>query len=175
MQGKPRVSGPGTQSGNVVRDSAMGLVPETVDEILALNGRVWRESLVPPALLEILRLRNARTVNCVFCKSVRYDVARQDGLTEERAALVADGYEQSALARREKLAIALADAYLGFPAGVDAGLATRLCAEFTAAEIASMLVALVTFNFTSRTAVSIGGMPEDPLPVTVISVSSSSA
>jgi alkylhydroperoxidase family enzyme len=175
MQGKPRVSGPGTQSGNVVRDSAMGLVPETVDEILALNGHVWRESRVPPALLEILRLRNARTVNCVFCKSVRYDVARLDGLTEERAALVADGYEQSALARREKLAIALADAYLGFPAGVDAGLAARLGAEFTAAEIASMLVALVTFNFTSRTAVSIGGMPEDPLPVTVVSVDSSSA
>lgn len=174
MPAEPRVRGPGTHTGNAVRDSAMGLVPETLTEILKLNGRVWRESRVPPALLEILRLRNARTVNCVFCKSVRYDVARQDGLSEERAQMVADGYEQSALSRREKLAIALADAYLGFPASVGPELAAQLEREFSPAEIASMLVALVTFNFTSRTAVSLGGMPEGPLPITEVSVSSSS-
>ena len=61
------------------------------------------------SLLEILRLRNARTVNCVFCKSVRYDVARADGLTEDRAEMVGDDYEASALTAREKAAIALAD------------------------------------------------------------------
>src|SRR5215510_8683883 len=174
MPAEARVKPPGTQTGNAVRDSAMGLVPETLDSILRLNGRVWRESRVPPALLEILRLRNARTVNCVYCKSVRYDAARRDGLSEERAQLVADGYAQSALAPREKLAIALADAYLGFPAGVDPELAARLAREFAPDEIASMLVALMTFNFTSRTAVSLGGMPEGPLPITEVTVASSS-
>jgi len=170
MHSKPRATAPGTQTGNVIRDSALGLVPETVSEIIKLNGHVWRDSLVPPSLLEIVRLRNARTVNCVFCKSVRYDVARSDGLTEERAAMVADGYESSMLSEREKLAIALADAYLGSPAGMGADLAAKLSSAFTQAEIASMLVALMTFNFTSRTAVSIGGMPEEPLPVTEVSI-----
>jgi alkylhydroperoxidase family enzyme len=174
MTSAARVLPAGTQTGNAVRDSAMGRVPETLTQILRLNGRVWRESLVSPALLEILRLRNARTVDCVYCQSVRYDVARRDGLTEERAALVADGYESSALAPREKLAIALADGYLGFPAGVESRVARDLCKEFSAAEIASMLVALMTFHFTSRTAVSLGGMPEGPLPVTEVSVASSS-
>ena len=171
MHIKARVSPPGTNTGNVIKDSPLGLVQETVNEVMALNSDVWRKSLVPPSMLEIIRLRNARTVNCVFCRSVRYDVARQDGLTEDRADMVADGYQASALAEREKLAIALADSYLGFPAGVDRDMAAQLSALFSEAEIASMLVALMTFNFTSRGAVSLGGMPEEgSLPITEISV-----
>jgi alkylhydroperoxidase family enzyme len=168
MTAKARASAPAERTGNPIRDSALARVPETVDEIVALNSAVWRRSLVPPALLETLRLRNARTVNCVFCRSVRYEVARADGLTEERAAMIDAGYEHSALSAREKLAVALADSYLGFPAGMDAALAHRLAREFSTEQIASMFVALMTFNFTSRTAVSIGGMPEDPLPVVVV-------
>jgi alkylhydroperoxidase family enzyme len=175
MATKARARAPATHSGNVIRDSALGQVPETVDEIIALNGQVWQNSLVSPTLLEMIRLRNARAVNCVFCKSVRYEVARNDGLTEERAQLIDADYETSALSRREKLAIALADCYLGFPAGVKPELATQLAAEFSAAQIASLLVALMTFNFTSRTAVSIGGMPEDPLPITLLPVTVTTA
>ena len=170
MSARPRVDGPPQHSGNAIRDSALGRVPETLEEIIALNGAVWRHSLVPPALLEVIRLRNARTVNCVYCKSVRYREAREDGLTEARAALVGEDYANSELTRREKLAIGLADAYLGFPAGMSRELALALAAEFSPEQVASMFVALMTFNFTSRTAVSIGGMPEEPLPVTLISV-----
>jgi len=170
MPASPRASGPGTNTGNVIRDSMMGLVPETVEAIIKLNSDVWRQSLVSPSLLETLRLRNASTVNCVFCKSVRYDVARADGLTEEKVAMIGDGYEASALAPREKAAITLADAYLGHPAGISGAAAERVTAAFDDAEIASMLVSLIAFNFASRAAVSNGGMPEDPLPVTEISV-----
>jgi hypothetical protein len=86
--------------------------------------------------------------------------------------MVEDGYETSTLAEREKLAIGLADGYLGFPAGVDKDLAHKVSAAFSEAEIAAMLVALMTFNFASRCAVSLGGMPEEgTLPITEISVS----
>jgi len=171
MGAKARAHAPATRTGNMIRDSALGLVPETLTEIIALNAAVWNSSPVSPALLEMLRLRNARTVNCVYCKAVRYEVARSDGLTEERAAMIDQHYASSALSKREKLVIGLADAYLGFPVGVSAELATRLREEFSAAQIAAMFVALMTFNFTSRTAVSIGGMPEDPLPVTLLPLS----
>ena len=174
MGAKARASAPATRTGNVIRDSALGLVPETLTEIIALNGAVWRSPLVAPSLLEMLRLRNARTVNCVYCKAVRYEVARSDGLTEERAAMIDANYATSALSEREKLVIALADAYLGFPADVSADLAARLRGEFSPPQIAAMFVALMTFNFTSRTAVSIGGMPEDPLPITLLPVSATS-
>ena len=173
MRAKARARATAQGSGNPIRDSALGLVPQTVDEIVALNDAVWQRSLVSPTLLEMIRLRNARTVNCVYCKAVRYEVARTDGLTEARATLVDTGYEKSALSEREKLAIALADAYLRFPAGMNAELAQKLAREFSAEQIASMLVALMTFNFTSRTAVSIGGMPEGPLPLVVMAAVSS--
>ncbi len=165
---RARATAPPGSTGNPIRDSALARVPETLEEIIVLNGALWTRSLVSPSLLEILRLRNARTVNCVFCKSVRYEVAREDGLTEERASMVDEGYAASELTVREKLAVELADAYLGFPAGMSAALAARLQAEFTPDQLASMFVALMTFNFTSRTAVSLGGMPDDPLPVTVL-------
>jgi alkylhydroperoxidase family enzyme len=165
---EPRARPSGTHTGNPIRDSALGRVPETLEAIVKLNHEVWRDSLVPPSLLEILRLRNARTVNCVFCKSVRYEIARQDGLTEERAAMVDADYRDSALHPKEKLAIALADAYLGYPAGVPPQLSASLHQTFSPAQLASMLLALMNFNFTSRTAVSIGGMPAEPLPLTVL-------
>lgn len=169
--GNPRASAPAARSGNVIRDSALGQVPETVAEIITLNGHIWNGGIVAPSLLEILRLRNARTVNCVFCQSVRYDVARKDGLSEDRAEMVGDGYRQSTLSAREKAAIVLADSYLGFPAGMNPETAAEIAAHFTRAEVDAMLVALMTFNFTSRTAVAIGGMPEEPLPVMEVPVS----
>jgi alkylhydroperoxidase family enzyme len=172
--GKPRASASGLNTGNPIRDSALGSVPHTLEEIVTLNGQIWRDSLVSPALLEIIRLRNARTVNCVFCKSVRYDLARQDGLTEARARMIDAHYHDSALSAREKLAIAFADAYLASPAGATPELTGKLREEFTGAQLASMLVALMTFNFTSRTAVSLGGMP-DELPVTVLPVSATTS
>jgi len=172
----PRASGPAEKTGNVVRDSAMGLIPETVSEILKLNGHVWRDSLVPPSILETIRLRNARTVNCVYCKSVRYDVAIEDGLTEDRVSLINDSYRDSVLPPREKAAITLADCYLGFPAGANQKAASEIASQYTDDEIASMLVAAMTYNFTSRMAVSLGGMPEDgTLPIMQMSVAAASA
>ncbi len=168
MSARPRASAPATRTGDPIRDSALGTVPETLEQIVALNTAVWQRSLVPPALLEILRLRNARTVNCVYCKSVRYELARRDGLTEARAAMIDSAYATSKLTEREKAVIALADAYLGFPAGISAELAARLAAQFSPEQVAAMFVALMAFNFTSRTAVAIGGMPQEPLPVSVI-------
>jgi alkylhydroperoxidase family enzyme len=124
---------------------------------------------VRPALLEIVRLRNARTVNCTICKAVRYDVARADGLTEDKVDRIADGHQDSALDGMEKLALAFADAYLFQPNGVTADLAARLNAGFTAAELATLAIGLATFNASSRCAVALGGLPES-MPVTEISV-----
>jgi alkylhydroperoxidase family enzyme len=164
-----RVTSPKTQTGNVIRDSAMGLVPETVDAYAVLNKSLWTNGHIRPALIEMVRLRNARTVNCVFCKSVRYDVAKADGLTEDKVDRIADGHQDSTLSDTEKLALAFADAYLFDPKGTSPELVGRLKAHFSDAEIATLAVSLATFNASSRCAVSLGGMPES-LPVMEISV-----
>lgn len=154
---------------HVIRDSNLGLVPETVQPILDLLDGIWHRASVGPAIVEMLRLRNARTVNCVVCKSVRYDIARADGLTEDKVAQIDDDFAASALSEREKLVLAFADLYLRTPDRVDTTLATKLRREFAPEQLAHMAVALTTFHALSRCAVSFGGMPES-LPVSVVAV-----
>ena len=69
----------------MIRDSALGLVPETLDHYMALNRKIWESGPLSPAEIEIARLRNARKVNCVFCKSVRYDIAGPMGSAKTRS------------------------------------------------------------------------------------------
>ena len=99
-----------------------------------------------------------------------YDVARADGLTEDKVARIADGYERSDLDPRQKLALSFADAYLKSGGELDRELALALRAEFSPEALAHLAIALVTFNAASRCAVSLGGMPED-LPVMEIALS----
>ena len=169
MSGTPRAGTPANPTGHVIRDSSLGLVPETLPALLDLQAAIWHRSSVGPALLELLRLRNARTVNCVFCKSVRYDIARADGLTEAKVAQIDDDFATSDLSRREKLALSFADVYLQHPERFDSELVAALREEFTAEDLAHMAIALATFHALSRCAVSLGGMPES-LPITEMSV-----
>jgi len=169
MGTEARVQRKGESTGNIVRDSALGLVPETLDHYMALNRLVWEAGPLGPSELEIARLRNARKVGCVFCKSVRYDIARSDGLSEERVAMIDDGFASSALSAREKAIIAFTDQYLDDPAGMTDALRAQLAALFSPEELLHLSLAIAHFNGFSRCAVALGGMPEE-LPVMEISL-----
>ena len=172
MASKSRVTvTPASKTGHVIRDSAFGLAADLLDPVVRLTHVNWAANSVNPGLIEMLRLRNARTVNCVICKSTRYEEARRDGMTEEKLAQVADGYLESNLDRREKLALEFADAYLRDPNIASPELMARLCEEFSRRQIGDMAIALATFNAMSRCAVSLGGMPDD-MPVFTMSVPS---
>ena len=101
--------------------------------------------------------------------SLTYDIARADGLTEDKVAKIDDDFASSDLSTREKLALAFADVYLKHPERFDRSLIESLRKEFTAEELAHMAIGLATFNALSRCAVSLGGMPES-LPVTEMPV-----
>ena len=120
-----RAGTPEHKSGHVIRDSSLGLVPETLQPVIDLQAAMWHQASIGPAVMEMLRLRSARTVNCVFCKSVRYDIALADGLTEDKVEQIDDDFAASALSAREKLVLAFADLYLRTPGEVDA-LGVRL-------------------------------------------------
>ncbi|WP_157215489.1 carboxymuconolactone decarboxylase family protein [Flavisphingomonas formosensis] len=170
MGGISRISAPAPAgTGNLIRDSALALASETLDTLVTLSGGVWTDGTLSPTLLELLRLRNAKSVNCTVCKAVRYDVAKQDGLTEERIAQLNSDRMDEGFSDRERAAIAFADAYLGDPAAIPAETAARIRSQFSEAEIAQMAVALVTFNLSSRCAVSLGGLPES-VPVMEVPV-----
>ncbi|MCX2980935.1 carboxymuconolactone decarboxylase family protein [Halieaceae bacterium IMCC14734] len=161
MASKPRVTAPEQKTGNVVRDSSLALVPETLDPYLAVNALIWLGGPLNAAEIEIARLRNARTVNCVFCRNVRYDIAIEAGLDESKVAMIEDGFIDSALSDREKLILEFTDQYLGNPAAIGTDLQQRLLAEFTTAELVHLSMAISHFHGFSRCAVSLGGMPDD--------------
>lgn len=169
MHAQPRVTAPAGGTGHVMRDSALGLVAETVEPMIRLQDQVWHNDTVNPALLEVVRLRNARLVNCVFCRSVRYDIAKADGLTEDKVAQIDDGYQSGTLSQREKTALTFADAYLKDNGEITPELAAAVRGEFSERELAHLAIALMTFNAASRCAVSLGGMPEE-LPVMEMSL-----
>ncbi|WP_116364707.1 carboxymuconolactone decarboxylase family protein [Parahaliea mediterranea] len=169
MSSQPRAHGPSTQTGDPVRDSALALVPTVLDAYIPLSRAVWLEGPLGPALLELVRLRNAQRVNCVFCRNARYDIAKEDGLTEQQIEWMGSAQGRQQLTRRERLALAFADAYLDGPDTLSSEHQAELADAFTAQEIAHLSLALLLFNTFSRCAVTIGGMPES-LPVMEVSL-----
>ncbi len=170
--GKPRVSLPADHqpTGNVLRDSTLGLVPETLEPYVSLNKAVWFDGPLNAAELELMRLRNARKVNCVYCKAARYDIATEAGLDESKIGQIDDDYADSALSEREKLILQFTDHYLDNPGGMSDALKQQLRETFSKEEIVHLSTALLLFNGMSRGAVAFGGMPEQDLPLMPMSV-----
>jgi len=167
MSSAARVSSPSTSSGNVVRDSPLGHAPEMLEHLLPLLRGVWLDGPLRPDLLEMARLRNADKVNCVFCRSVRYDIAREAGLDEQKIGQMRG--DDTGLGRRERLLLAYVDCYLEDPGSLSDELARQLAEEFSHGELAHLSLALLLFNTFSRCAVAFGGMPES-VPITAMAL-----
>lgn len=169
MAGKARVRAPESSTGNVIRDSALGIVPETLARYLPLNAAIWDKGPLNAAEIEMARLRSAQHVGCVMCKAVRYDIAIEAGLNEEKVQMIGDGFEASALSPREKLILAFTDLYVINPSVPPVPLQQQLQAEFTSQELLHLSLVVAYFNGFSRCAVGLGGMP-DAMPRMEIAV-----
>ena len=169
MTSAARVSPPAGNTGNVIRDSALGIVPETLDHYLALNAAIWDAGPLSAAEIELARLRNARHTGCVLCQAVRYDVAVADGLSEDKVQLIRADDPAAGLSERERLMMAFVDQYNLDPAGIPMQLQQDLLAAFRADELLHLSLLVAWFNGSSRCAVALGGMPEE-MPRLEISV-----
>jgi alkylhydroperoxidase family enzyme len=130
----------------------------------AYYGTLWSAGVVDDPTKEVGRLRNARVTGCGICKNLRFATAREQGLDEEHVALVDDGYADTALPTRWKLAIRLADALIA-DARVDAALRADLLAEFSDAQIVELTATIATAIAFSKASVAFGAPDEMPLVV----------
>ena len=126
-------------------------------------GTLW-DGVVDDPTKEVGRLRNARVTGCGICKNLRFASAREQGLDEERVALITDDYAGSALPTRWKLAVRLADALIA-DARVDDALRADLLAEFSDAEIVELTATISTAIAFSKASVAFGAPEEMPLVV----------
>ncbi len=113
---------------------------------------------------EVGRLRNARITGCGICKNLRFDTARDQGLDEDAVDQIVDGYENSELPERWKLAIRLADALIA-DARVDPALRAALLAEFSDEQIVELTATIATAIAFSKASVAFGAPEEMPLVV----------
>ncbi len=125
-------------------------------------GTLWSDGVVDDATKEVGRLRNARVTGCGICKNLRFASAREQGLDEEHVTLIDDGYADSELTHRWKLAIRLADALIA-DARVDADLRAALLDEFTDAQIVELTATIATAIAFSKASVAFGAPDEMPL------------
>jgi alkylhydroperoxidase family enzyme len=95
---------------------------------------------------------------------VRFAVARQQGLTEERVALIDDGFETSALSAREKATIRLVDTMLRGETPSEAQR-RELAEHFDDGQLVELTTAIALFLGFSKIAVALGPPPDMPVQV----------
>lgn len=109
-----------------------------------------RSSPIDPALRALLQVRVSQINGCAFCVDLNSATAIKREVAHERLATLA-AFERSALFdRREKAALAYAEAMTDTRRGVDEALFARLRQAFSEAEIVE-LTALIAFqNLSSK-------------------------
>ena len=162
----PRVKPPQRSGSDPISASALAHQPETLRAFLKLYGTLWSHGIVDPSTKETARIRNARSVDCAICKSIRFEGARSQGLSEALVEQIRDGYEASELSQRQKVVLRWTDAFLSPEPSAGEALRRDVLVHFTPAEIVELTAGLALFMGFSKIAVSLGGMPES-LPVTV--------
>jgi alkylhydroperoxidase family enzyme len=134
--------------------------PELLAAFEHLYGTMWSRGVVDHVAKETVRLRNARRVDCGFCRNVRFSQAREDGLGEDAADLIEDGYESSPLSDAQKRALRLVDGYLATPARLPAEVIDELQrTESAAATVELTLAAALFFGF-AKVLIALGAEPE---------------
>ena len=167
MNAAARINPTANAGNDAVNGSALAHQPQALAAFNTLYATLWSRGVLDHPAKEIARLRNARVTNCVYCRNVRFDQARQDGLGEDQVAMITDAFAESTLDARSKLIITYADVFLKNPAGMTDALRAQMRATFSPEQIVELTAALALFMGFSKIAVSIGGMP-DSLPTMVI-------
>jgi alkylhydroperoxidase family enzyme len=126
-------------------------------------GTLWSEGIVDQPTKEVGRLRNARKTGCGICKNLRFAGARAAGLTEHHVEQIQDGFEDSAMPARWKLAVRYTDQMILDPGGIDEALRSALLDEFSPAEIVELTATIATAIAFSKAAVAFGAPPEMPV------------
>lgn len=97
---------------------------------------------------------------------MRFNSAREAGLTEAKVDRIVDGYEQ-VLPPAETAALQLTDAIIGHPQSLPEETRQALKAHFTDAQIVELALGVGMFMGMSKVLINLGLEPEQ-MPVTVV-------
>lgn len=124
--------------------------PELFATFNRFYGTLWTGGRLDQATKEVGRLRNARVTGCAICRNLRFEGARDAGLTEDLVEQIEDDFEASALPDRWKVALRWADAVIGHPASQAAGVRADADAAFTREELVELTLTTAVAQGFSR-------------------------
>lgn len=104
----------------------------------AFMGQAMKGRMLPPRLLELVRLRIAFHNQCRSCMAMRYRSAVEDGLTEDLVCSLEEPGEAPDLSEREKAALDYADLFSNDHLAIDDDTIGRLRKHFSESEIVEL-------------------------------------
>jgi alkylhydroperoxidase family enzyme len=151
-------------TGESALERVLGRRPELLPLVRDYAGRVWAEGVVDPGLLELCRLAIAGVHGSASDLSLRY---REAGLTEEKAAAVADWRSSHLFSELERDCIALAEQFTLDPHGVDDESFGRVAAELGPERTVALVSSLGMFDGLTRLRAILGIESEPGAPAVV--------
>lgn len=139
--------------GWLLRRPQLLLAQGTYESSLLLMGRM-------PAELKTLAVaKAAMIVNCEYCLDIGAEIARTEGIPEEKLVALLEYDDHPALSGDEQLVVAFAAAVSASPAIVPDDLRARLDARFTRAQLAELAAEVAWENQRARLNQALGVRP----------------
>jgi alkylhydroperoxidase family enzyme len=110
---------PALADGDTGLDQVFGLRPDLYDAFRAFYAVFWTRGLLDPVVLELCRLRVAQLVGCATEQHVRYQPARDAGLTEAQIAALPRWPDTPSVTDAQRAALAFTEQFVLDPHGVD--------------------------------------------------------
>lgn len=130
-------------------------LPQAYRDILALHTTVEKAAAdagLDPRLIELVKIRASQLNGCAFCLDIHTRIARQEGETDRRLAVLAGWRDaEGVFDERERAALALTDALTRIgPEGVPEEVRLDVEAVFSDAEIAALVFTIAAINAWNR-------------------------
>ncbi|WP_239340420.1 carboxymuconolactone decarboxylase family protein [Frankia sp. CiP3] len=145
---------------NILR--ALGLCPDLLAAFVPFWAQVYSSPTIGPRLRALAALGTAKAQDCTYCVAHMTASARRAGVAEQEICAIGNPVDEKAVFDpREALILELADTLTRDADGTTDQMRARLREHFTDSEIVNIVVAIGTYNFTSRVLKSLSIEVED--------------
>jgi AhpD family alkylhydroperoxidase len=137
------------------------LVPEGLAKMTALEHYLNTETGLEASLLGFVRLKISLMNGCEYCIRLHTAELKRTNETEERVAGVGDWRGSEAYTKRERAALAWAEAVTNIQEGhAPDAVYDEVKAHFDEVETVNLTLVITTMNAWNRLAISLGRRPE---------------
>jgi alkylhydroperoxidase family enzyme len=127
-------------------ERTLGLRPDLLELYREFYAQPWTAGLVDPIVLELCRLRIAAIHGATAEATVRYDIARDAGLTEEKVAALSHYYDSPLFSDLERRCLNYAEQFVIDVHSISDDDAATVTSVLTPQQFVAFTMALAMFD-----------------------------